>query len=378
MLIELNKLPPVRVTSETQVNGRRQKFVNKRNAASNSRQQVQQVNARRKGVTTTPSAPAPAPTPTPSVVKDLNTSTLSTDTNATDENEVSNPISMLLRLQQATKQNEPIYTVVGERGSGNRKEFTIEVSCNGLVGRGIGNSKKIAKREAAKSVLIQLGYNADGAGGGNANADVVNATTAPPANVTEKGRKVTFTAPKVYSDTGIQSAGGAAGRQLVPGMFLMKNPENNKSKFLFSFVFFFLFVSRSLNNIFELSSLLSEAKNNQSGINYTTTATIAKELLNAGTSPTAEAMISKTSPVKKTPTEEVKPTVVAEVSPTKIETNNNNVGETKQSTTQSHGGIRATDQLLYLAQLLKFEVCSGVPVIIIIIIYMYCEWYFYF
>lgn len=124
--------------------------------------------------------------------------------------------------------------------------------------------------------------------------------------------------------------------------------------------------------------MLSEAKNNQSGINYTTTATIAKELLNAGTSPTAEAMISKTSPVKKTPTEEVKPTVVAEVSPTKIETNNNNVGETKQSTTQSHGGIRATDQLLYLAQLLKFEVCSGVPVIIIIIIYMYCEWYFYF
>lgn len=103
----------------------------------------------------------------------------------------------------------------------------------------------------------------------------------------------------------------------------------------------------------------SEAKNNQSGINYTTTATIAKELLNAGTSPTAEAMISKTSPVKaKAPTEEVKPTVVAEVSPTKMETNNNNVGETKQPATQSHGGIRATDQLLYLAQLLKFEVCT--------------------
>lgn len=103
----------------------------------------------------------------------------------------------------------------------------------------------------------------------------------------------------------------------------------------------------------------SEAKNNQSGINYTTTATIAKELLNAGTSPTAEAMISKTSPVKaKAPTEEVKPTAVAEVSPTKMETNNNNVGETKQPATQSHGGIRATDQLLYLAQLLKFEVCT--------------------
>lgn len=103
---------------------------------------------------------------------------------------------------------------------------------------------------------------------------------------------------------------------------------------------------------------MSEAKNSHSGINFTTTATIAKELLDAGTSPTAEAMISKTSPVKKAPTEEVRPTVVAEVSPTKMETNNNNVCETKSSS-QSQGGIRATDQLLYLAQLLKFEVCSS-------------------
>lgn len=96
----------------------------------------------------------------------------------------------------------------------------------------------------------------------------------------------------------------------------------------------------------------TEAKNaNQSGINYTT-ATIAKELLDAGTSPTAEAMVNQGSPVKKSPTEEIKP--AAEVSPSKIEPNNNNIGETK--TTQSHGGISATAQLLYLADLLKFEV----------------------
>lgn len=253
MLIELNKLPPMRMANEPQGNGRRQKFSNKRNATSNSRQQVQQVNARRK--TATPStiatkassmtvaavAPAVAKTavlpPSTVVVKDLNTSTLSTDTNATDENEVSNPISMLLRLQQATKQGDPIYTLVAERGSGNRKEFTIEVCCNGLTGRGIGNSKKVAKREAAKSVLIQLGYNVTDSGGGgggsgNANASTIVTSIAQISNTTEKGRKVTFTAPKVYSDTiGIQSGGGAAGRQLVPGMFLMKNTETNKSKY---------------------------------------------------------------------------------------------------------------------------------------------------
>lgn len=76
-------------------------------------------------------------------------------------------------------------------------------------------------------------------------------------------------------------------------------------------------------------------------------------MLDAGTSPTAEAMINQSSPVKKSPTEEIQP--AAEVSPSKIEPNNNNIGETK-TTTQSHGGIRATDQLLYLADLLKFEV----------------------
>lgn len=220
MLIELNKLPPVRVANEAQNNGRRKNFGNnKRNAVpppNGGRQQVLQVNTRRKNSAT--------------VANDLNTSTLSTDTNATDENEVSNPISMLLRLQQASKQNEPIYTVVGERGSGIRKEFTMDVNCNGLTGRGIGNSKKVAKREAAKSVLIQMGYNADAIVCGT---NAGKATTAAPPAATiamDKGRKVTFTAPKVFSETSIQSAGGASGRQLVPGMFLMKNPDNNKSK----------------------------------------------------------------------------------------------------------------------------------------------------
>lgn len=103
--------------------------------------------------------------------------------------------------------------------------------------------------------------------------------------------------------------------------------------------------------------VIAEAKNSQTGINYTTTATIAKELLDAGKSPTAEAMINHSSPVKKAPTEEVKPTVVAEISPRKLEPNNNNIGETKTaSATSQAGGIRATDQLLYLADLLKFEV----------------------
>lgn len=94
----------------------------------------------------------------------------------------------------------------------------------------------------------------------------------------------------------------------------------------------------------------TEAKS--SGISCTATATIAKELMDAGKSSTAEAIISQKSPVKKVAVAES-----VETSPSKIEPNNNNIGEVKPSSQpQSHGGNRATQQLLYLADLLHFEV----------------------
>lgn len=324
MLNELKKLPPLRVAGELQGNGRRKNFGNKRNATSNSRQQVQQTsNGRRKGAT---------------IVKEMNTSTMSTETTATDENEMSNPISVLLRYQQFAKQNEPIYTVIEERGRGRRKEFVMEVSCGDLIGRGIGCSKKLAKRAAAKSVLVQLGLNESGS---------TDSTAAHDINTTDKNRKVTFSEAKLYNESIGQSAGGAAGRQLVPGILLMKNPENNRSM-LNSFMFV-QSASLALKLIYNHFEFVSEAKNSQSGINYTTTATIAKELLDAGKSPTAEAMINQSSPVKQQATEEIA-TVTVEKSPSKLEPNNNNIGETTKPTTH------AVYQLLYLADLLKFEV----------------------
>lgn len=220
MLNELKKLPPLRVASETQANGRRKNFGGRRNASANSRQQVQQINPRRKGSVTS---------------KEINISASSTDTTMTsEESDASNPISVLLRMQQATKQIEPIYTMTEERGHGRRKEFTMEVKYSGLTGHGIGNSKKIAKREAAKNVLFQLGYDENG----NAIANVnVNANANANASVSagqatsaiDKSRKVTFTETKVYTENSGQ-VGGAAGRQLVPGLLLMKGPENIRSK----------------------------------------------------------------------------------------------------------------------------------------------------
>lgn len=204
MLNELKKLPPLRIAGESQANGRRKNFTAKRTASTNSRQQVQQIPARRKGGQT---------------IKEVNnTSTLSTET-ATDENELNNPISMLLRIQQAAKQSEPTYEMVEERGQGRRKEFIMEVCCTALTARGVGGSKKLAKRDAAKNILIQMGYSEFG------NADLSM------ADAVDKTRKVTFSETKVYNDNNGQSGRGSSGRQLVPGILLMKSPETSKSKF---------------------------------------------------------------------------------------------------------------------------------------------------
>lgn len=206
MLNELHKLPPLRVAGDLQGNGRRKNFAVKRNASSNSRQQVQQINDRRKGAT---------------LVKEINTSVLGSTETANDVNEVANPVAALIRLQQVSKKNEPIYNMVEERGQGRRKEFVMEVICSGMTVRGMGGNKRDAKRNAAKNILAQMGYNENG---------IVDGTISQNVNITDKNRKVTFSEARVYNENAVQSVGGASGRQLVPGLLLMKNQENNRSK----------------------------------------------------------------------------------------------------------------------------------------------------
>jgi double-stranded RNA-binding protein Staufen len=38
-----------------------------------------------------------------------------------------NPISRLIQIQQAKKEKEPVYSLIGERGMPRRREFFIEV-----------------------------------------------------------------------------------------------------------------------------------------------------------------------------------------------------------------------------------------------------------
>ncbi|CAH6777238.1 Stau2 [Phodopus roborovskii] len=71
-----------------------------------------------------------------------------------------NPISRLAQIQQARKEKEPDYVLLSERGMPRRREFVMQVKVGNEVATGTGPNKKIAKKNAAEAMLLQLGYKA--------------------------------------------------------------------------------------------------------------------------------------------------------------------------------------------------------------------------
>uniref|UniRef100_A0A6M2DZ61 Putative staufen n=1 Tax=Xenopsylla cheopis TaxID=163159 RepID=A0A6M2DZ61_XENCH len=225
-----------------------------------------------------------------------------------------NPISRLIQIQQAKKEKEPVYTLVEERGASRKREFVMEVSAGGHKATGTGPNKKHAKRVAAENLLSLMGLVTPV----KSSIKSADDNQAPP----EKPRKVTFrenldvVSPPSSSTSNqqhhsqhhsnqqnIQSTGGSAGRQLVPGLLLMQ--DQNSQNF---------------------------ANTQKTGVNIQTTATIAKEFLNAGNSPTADALAKAGHNGQKF------------------------AGEQHVSGGMAQSVLRPKDQLLYLAQLLGFQV----------------------
>ncbi|XP_017262175.1 double-stranded RNA-binding protein Staufen homolog 2 [Kryptolebias marmoratus] len=79
---------------------------------------------------------------------------------APDYGQGMNPISRLAQIQQAKKEKEPEYQLLSERGMPRRREFVMQVKVNNEVATGTGPNKKVAKRNAAEAMLLQLGYKA--------------------------------------------------------------------------------------------------------------------------------------------------------------------------------------------------------------------------
>jgi len=75
-------------------------------------------------------------------------------TRATEEGIATDYKSRLQELVQARSQERPIYRLVEEEGPDHNKRFWVEVVVDGKVlGRGCGNSKQLAEKDAAKQAL---------------------------------------------------------------------------------------------------------------------------------------------------------------------------------------------------------------------------------
>ncbi|XP_055534413.1 maternal effect protein staufen-like [Wyeomyia smithii] len=144
-----------------------------------------------------------------------------------DPMDMVNPISRLMQIQQARKEKEPIYTLLEERGVARRREFIMEVAVSGQTATGVGPTKKLAKKEAAENLLVMLGYG---------RSTVANSSTSPnkenmPGSANEVGekfnRKVTFIEIVPSAPAGKQ--GGSCGRQIVPGVLQLNSGISNKT-----------------------------------------------------------------------------------------------------------------------------------------------------
>lgn len=258
-----------------------------------------------------------------------------TDNTTPVDDELTNPISRLLRIQQARKLKDPVYVVIEERGQQRRKEFVIEVTVNGEKAQGIGPNKKIAKRCAAENIMINLGYSKP--------SDTPNASKGAVA-VNDKSKNVTF---KELA-TPVTNNGGTFGRQIAPGLLLMNNNVTEKGK-----PFEIAFRNYHLLNYLVVS--LAELGSNQ----------VLAGVKNAdGRSESSQRTTDNTqkheSPSKSRMIERNENRIPAPRNENTDDGKPEKEMKTAVSTTPSCGGIRPVDQLKYLAVLLKFEVCNTI------------------
>ncbi|XP_064298609.1 double-stranded RNA-binding protein Staufen homolog 2 isoform X2 [Phalacrocorax carbo] len=184
-----------------------------------------------------------------------------------------NPISRLAQIQQAKKEKEPEYVLLSERGMPRRREFVMQVKVGNEITTGTGPNKKIAKRNAAEAMLLQLGY--------KASTPLPDQPEKLGENKSWNGQNVGFPEPTSNTPKGIL--------HLSPDVYQEMEASRNKS-------------APGTTVSYLSSKEMSQTSSSFFSISPTTnsTATIARELLMNGTSPTAEAIglkgISPASP----------------------------------------------------------------------------------
>ncbi len=156
----------------------------------------------------------------------------SSSNGTTSSSSTIHPINRLIQLQQARKEKEPIFNVISERCTDRRRrEFSIECTINITKGSnapqvisaiGLGPNKKVAKKNAAESMLQQLGYSSK-----PQPQSILKQDSGEGQQLQKKIRQVKFVEDK--SDQQLLDLSliqPKMGRQLVPGLILMPTETN--------------------------------------------------------------------------------------------------------------------------------------------------------
>jgi len=197
------------------------------------------------------------------------------------------PVSRLIQIQQAKKEKEPVYSLMSEhaeRGRPRVREFVMQVQVGEQKCTGVGPNKKVAKRNAAEVMLQLLGYSRPSP---QPAKPAIKGET--PAGQQQPPQQQQQQSPQIASDKKVTFVDQEApammppGRQLVPGVLLMPDgtkplgmgggygmPANQAS------------MNRP-NNQYQ--------QQQQQAFPPQTVSAVAKEILDTGVSPTADAII---------------------------------------------------------------------------------------
>uniref|UniRef100_A0A3Q2DTF3 Double-stranded RNA-binding protein Staufen homolog 1 n=1 Tax=Cyprinodon variegatus TaxID=28743 RepID=A0A3Q2DTF3_CYPVA len=182
-----------------------------------------------------------------------------------------NPISRLAQIQQAKKEKEPEYSMVTERGLPRRREFVMQVVICNQTAEGLGPSKKVAKRNAAEKMLELLGYKVPQP---QPPKPALKSEEKAPVKKSCEGRKVTFFEPGSTDDVTEDFRLPYLSHQQLPAGILPMVPE----------------VAQAVGAC-QVTQLKDYSRIVANPGKATVTATIANELLYAGSSMTAVAIL---------------------------------------------------------------------------------------
>ncbi|XP_021177251.2 double-stranded RNA-binding protein Staufen homolog 1 isoform X3 [Fundulus heteroclitus] len=197
-----------------------------------------------------------------------------------------NPISRLAQIQQAKKEKEPEYSMVTERGLPRRREFVMQVTVCGQTTEGLGPSKKVAKKNAAEKMLELLGYKVPQP---QPPKPALKSDEKAPVKKPCEGRKVTFFEPGSAEEVSVGSKEEDfrlpyLSHQQLPAGILPMVPE----------------VAQAVG-VCQVSQVKDYSRAVPNPGKATITATIANELLYAGTSLTAVTILKNKNNLTQVP-----------------------------------------------------------------------------